>query len=88
MLLCFLAVLPQFVGDAGATRWQLAMLGAVNVTTEVVLHGAVGVLAGTVHSRTAHPGAASPRASSVVSHLAAAVYVILAAVVLVEVLVG
>lgn len=84
VILFFLAVLPQFMGDAQNAGWQLAMLGAVNVLTEVLLYGTIGVLAGAFHSRFRR----SRRAGAVLSYLAGAVYLVLAGVVLAEVLAG
>jgi len=80
VLLFFLAVLPQFTGDAANPTLQLAMLGAVNVLSEVLLYGAIGLMAGTFHARFT----GSPRAGAVLSRVAAAVYLGLAGVVVVE----
>lgn len=51
VMLFFLAVLPQFIGDAQNVKAQLSLLGAVNVLTEVVLYGGVGLVAGTFNVR-------------------------------------
>ncbi|MFC7490847.1 MULTISPECIES: LysE family translocator [unclassified Knoellia] len=80
LILFFLAVLPQFMGEAENAGMQLAMLGAVNVLAEVVLYGAIGLLAGAFHSRFI--GARG--ASAVLSHIAGAVYLVLAVVVVTE----
>lgn len=80
IMLFFLAVLPRFVGDAENTVVQLAMLGAVNVLTEVLLYGGIGMLAGGLHSRFG--GARG--ASAVLSYVAGAVYLALAIVILTE----
>lgn len=89
VILFFLAVLPQFIGGAqkfigGAQTVgaQLAMLGAVTVIIEVVLYGAIGVLAGAFHARFTN----SRRAGAVLNYIAATVYVALAGVVLTEVI--
>lgn len=82
IVLFYLAVLPQFVGEATSTSAQLAMLGAVNVASEVVLYGTIGVLAGTFHARFR----GSRRGSVVLSVLAGLVYLMLAVVILVELL--
>ncbi|MET7278871.1 LysE family translocator [Kribbella sp. NPDC005582] len=82
VILFFLAVLPQFMGDAENPRAQLALLGAVNVAMEVLLYGTIGVLAGAFHARFRRSG----RAGAVLNYLAAAVYVLLAGVVLAELL--
>lgn len=84
VLLFFLAVLPQFTGDATNTGLQLAMLGTVNVATEVVLYGTIGLVAGTLHTRFT----GSRRGGAALSYLAAAVYLVLAGVVLVELATG
>lgn len=82
VLLFFLAVLPQFLGDARSTAWQLAMLGVVNIAMEVTLYGAIGVLAGTFHARFARSG----RANAALTYLAGVVYLALAAVVVADLL--
>lgn len=84
VLLFFIAVLPQFMGDAQNAELQLAMLGAVNVSAEVLLYGAIGVLAGTFHAHSAGPG----KGAAALSYFAASVYLVLAGVVVAEVLVG
>lgn len=83
VILFFLAVLPQFVGGAQNVGLQLAMLGGVNVVTEVVLYGSIGVLAGVFHSRFEN----SRRGGAVLHYIAGCVYVVLAVVVVVQVLV-
>ncbi|WP_226346985.1 LysE family translocator [Agilicoccus flavus] len=80
LILVFLAVLPQFVGDARSLGAQLAMLGAVNVLMEVTLYGGIGVLAGTFHTRFR----GSRSAGVVLDYAAAAVYAVLAGVVAVD----
>lgn len=81
LILFFLAVLPRFTGAAGDTTAQLALLGAINVATEVVLYGAIGVLAGAFHTRfTARTGARTR-----LNQLAAAVYAVLACLIVVDV---
>ena len=82
VILFFLAVLPQFMGEAQNAGLQLAMLGAVNVLTEVLLYGTIGVLAGVFHSRFR----SSRKAGAVLNYIAGSVYVALAGVVLAEVL--
>ena len=84
VLLFFLAVLPQFMGVAQSAGLQLAMLGAVNVLSEVLLYGSIGVLAGAFHSRFM----GSRRAGAALSYLAGAVYVALAFVIAAELLGG
>lgn len=81
IVLFFLAVLPSFLGGADNTVAQLAMLGAVNVSTEVVLYGAIGTLAGTFHARFSR----SLGARSRLSHVSAIAYVVLAAVIVGEI---
>jgi len=82
VILFFLAVLPQFVGEAQSVDHQLAILGAATVVIEVVLYGSIGVLAGVFHSRSQN----SQRAGAVLHYIASGVYVVLAVVVLAEVL--
>jgi threonine/homoserine/homoserine lactone efflux protein len=82
VILFFLAVLPQFVGDAQNVDYQLAILGTVTVLIEVVLYGSIGVLAGFFHSRSQN----SRRAGAVLHYIASGVYVVLAVVVVAEVL--
>jgi threonine/homoserine/homoserine lactone efflux protein len=84
VLLFFLAVLPQFMGDAQDARLQLAMLGGVNVLAEAFLYGTIGMLAGAFHARFK----ASRRAGAVLSYIAGAVYMTLAGVVVAETLAG
>ncbi|MFG6444489.1 LysE family translocator [Microbacterium sp. P07] len=82
VMLFFLAVLPQFLGTAAQPTAQLAMLGTVNVLMEVVLYGAVGLMAGTLRARFAR----SKRAAPLLHYLAAGVYFILAVLVIAETL--
>lgn len=80
LTLFFLAILPRFTGHASNTTAQMALLGAVNVCTEFVLYGGIGVLAGT--SINASP--ASPKASATLNYLAATVYAALACIIIVS----
>jgi threonine/homoserine/homoserine lactone efflux protein len=80
VILFYLAVLPQFMGNAQHTELQLALLGAVSVGMEVLLYGAIGVGAGAFHTRFSE----SHRAGAVLHHIAAAVYLVLAVVILAE----
>nr|WP_042197848.1 LysE family translocator [Kibdelosporangium sp. MJ126-NF4]CEL22804.1 transmembrane amino acid efflux protein [Kibdelosporangium sp. MJ126-NF4] len=82
LILFFLAVLPQFMGHAENAGLQLAMLGAVNVLSEVSLYGTIGALAGAFHSRFS----GTPRAGAVLNYIAGTVYVVLAGVVAAEIL--
>jgi threonine/homoserine/homoserine lactone efflux protein len=84
VLLFFLAVLPQFVGDAQNTQLQLAMLGAVNVLSEVLLYGTIGMLAGGFHARFI----GSQGSGAALNYIASAVYLVLAGVVAAEALAG
>lgn len=84
LALFFLAVLPQFTGDAQSTGLQLAMLGAVNILAEVLIYGAVGVLAGGLHARLS----GSTTAGASLNYLAGCVYLALALVIAAEVLAG
>ncbi len=80
VILFFLAVLPQFVGDASNPTLQLAMLGVVNVLTELILYGAIGLLAGSFQARLI----GSKTATVALQYLSAAVYFGLAIFVLVD----
>lgn len=80
VMLFFVAVLPQFMGAAQNPRMQLALLSAVNVLTEVILYGAIGLMAGTFHARFAR----SPRSAALLNRLAGVVYLALAGIVLAE----
>lgn len=80
VILFFLAVLPQFVGRATSPGAQLALLGAVNVATEVVLYGGIGALAGTLQAKLGR----SRGAASLLARAAAVVYLALAVVVVID----
>lgn len=82
LILFFLAVLPQFMGRADNAGMQLALLGAVNVLAEVVLYGAIGLLAGAFHSRFI----GTRGAGAVLNYIAGGVYLVLAIVVVTELL--
>lgn len=82
VILFFLAVLPQFIGDSQNPTAQLAMLGAVNVFTEVALYGSIGALAGVFHSRFI----GNPTSHAVLNYIACAVYAALAVIILIEAL--
>lgn len=84
LALFFLSVLPGFVGRAENLTLQMLLLGAVNVACEVVLYGAIGLLAGTLQGRFAGRTGAHVR----MQYVAALVYVGLAVVILAEVLRG
>jgi threonine/homoserine/homoserine lactone efflux protein len=84
VILFFLAVLPQFMGNAQNAGLQLAMLGGVNVLLEVCLYGTIGVLAGGFHARFN----GSRTSGAVLNYVAGTVYVVLAGVVAAEVLTG
>ena len=82
IMLFFLAVLPGFLGGAQNTVAQFAMLAAVNVSSEMVLYGAIGVLAGGLHLRftRARTGTAA------LHYIAGAVYLGLAGIIAAEML--
>ncbi len=84
IMLFFLAVLPGFTGSAQSTVLQMAVLGAVNVATEVVLYGGIGVLAGGLRSRFR----GAPRASTALRRMTGAVYAALATVIAAGVFLG
>ncbi len=74
IILFFLAVLPQFIGSAENPGLQMAMLGAIDILMEIVLYGAIGVLAGSFHARVT----GATRATAVLNYVASAVYFVLA----------
>lgn len=80
LILFFLAVLPRFTGNASNITMQMALLGAVNVTTELMLYGTIGVLAGAFHARFTN----SRRAGAILNYVAATVYALLASFIVVE----
>jgi threonine/homoserine/homoserine lactone efflux protein len=82
IILFFLAVLPQFIGSADNPALQMAILGAINVLTEVILYGCIGVLAGFFHARLVD----SAKATTVLNYTACTVYVVLAGTIFGEVL--
>ncbi|MES9520523.1 LysE family translocator [Streptomyces capoamus] len=82
IILFFLAVLPQFIGDAENPGVQMAILGAIDVVMEVVLYGAVGMLAGFFHARLVD----STKATAVLNYTASTVYVLLAGTIFGEIL--
>lgn len=82
IILFFLAVLPQFMGNATNASLQLAMLGAVNVSTEVVLYGSIGMLAGVLHSRFT----GNRTSHAVLNYVACVVYAALAGAIVAEML--
>lgn len=84
IMLFFLAVLPQFLGSATNPNLQLAMLGAINVTTELVLYGTLGLCAGSLNSRFRANG----KAQMWINYLAGTVYVGLAVFIIVDILVN
>lgn len=77
VILFFLAVLPQFMGTAQNARLQLAMLGAVNIASEVVLYGAIGFLAGALHATFMR----SARSAAVLHYTAGIVYLALSCII-------
>lgn len=81
VLLFFLAVLPQFMGAARAPLLQLALLGIVNVLMELLLYGAIGVLAGYFNARLQN----SRGTTAVLHYLAVTVYLMLAIAVMAEI---
>lgn len=82
IILFYLAVLPQFTGNAENAELQMAVLGAVNVLMEVILYGCIGVLSGFFHARLT----GSAKATAVLNYIACVVYVVLAAVIVFEIL--
>ncbi|MFI9771287.1 LysE family translocator [Streptomyces sp. NPDC052415] len=84
IILFYLAVLPQFIGDAENPEVQMAMLGAINVLMEVLLYGAIGMLSGFFHARLT----GSTKTTAVLNYAACTVYVVLAVAITVEILLG
>lgn len=84
IILFYIAVLPQFMGGAESAGLQFAMLGAVNVAMEVLLYGAIGILAGSFNTRFQSSG----NGSAVLSYIAGTMYLVLAGVALVDVVDG
>ncbi|MEW2512854.1 LysE family translocator [Streptomyces sp. NPDC046870] len=82
IILFYLAVLPQFTGNAENAELQMLVLGAVNVLMEVILYGSIGVLSGFFHARLT----GSTKATAVLNYAACVVYVVLAVVIVFEVL--
>lgn len=81
IILFYVAVLPQFMGEAQSAGLQLALLGAVNVAMEVILYGAIGMLAGSFNVRFQ----GSDKGTSVLSYIAGAVYFVLAGIAIADV---
>ncbi|MFE5513463.1 LysE family translocator [Streptomyces sp. NPDC056529] len=82
VILFYLAVLPQFIGNAEDPELQMGVLGAINVLMEVVLYGCVGVLSGFFHARLT----GSAKATAVLNYVASGVYVVLAVAISAEIL--
>lgn len=84
IILFYVAVLPQFLGDAQNAGLQFAMLGAVNVAMEVILYGGIGILAGTFNVRFR----GSTKGAVTLSYIAGVMYIVLAAVAVADVMGG
>ncbi len=82
IILFFLAVLPQFIGDAENPGFQMALLGAINILMEVILYGCIGVMAGFFQARLT----GSTKATAVLNYIACTVYVVLAGAITGEIL--
>lgn len=82
IVLFFLAFLPQFIGDALNPALQLALLGGIDILIELILYGTVGVLAGVFHSHFE----GNPRTAKLLNCIACIVYLLLSAVVIVDLL--
>lgn len=80
LILFFLAFLPQFIGEAQSPALQMALLGGVDVLIELIIYGAVGLLAGVFHMRFAE----NRKATVLLNYIACAVYTLLAGVVIVD----
>ncbi len=77
IILFFLAVLPQFIGDAQSVVLQSTILGAIDIFLEFVLYGSIGIFAGVFQSKFM----ANARAQTVLNYVASGVYLTLAAVI-------
>lgn len=82
IILFFLAFLPQFIGDALSPALQLALLGIVDILIELILYGAVGVLAGVFHSHFEE----NSRIAMLLNCIACIVYLLLSAIVIIDLL--
>jgi threonine/homoserine/homoserine lactone efflux protein len=80
MMLFFLTFLPQFLGDTDHPVMQLAMLGIVYLVVGFVVDVSIGLSAGTVRDRILSSAKARRRLTVV----AAAVYLVLAVAVVIE----
>lgn len=83
LLLFFIALLPQFIGEASSPTLQLTLLSVIDIFIEFVLYGTVGLLAGSFQSRFAD----SAKGGRVLHYISAGVYFALATLVVVDLLV-
>ncbi|WP_147107792.1 LysE family translocator [Nesterenkonia populi] len=84
IMLFYVAVLPQFSGDAQNAGLQFAMLGAVNVAMEVILYGGIEIIAGIFNVRFR----GSSKGAVTLSYIAGSMYMVLAGVAVADVLGG
>lgn len=84
IILFYVAVLPQFLGEAQNAGLQFALLGTVNVAMEVILYGTIGLLAGTFHARFQ----GSSKGAATLSYIAGLMYLALAGVAVTDVMGG
>lgn len=83
IILFYLAVLPHFLGTATNSALQMTLLGAVNILSEVVLYGSLGLLAGVFHARFMR----ASNATFALNLVAATVYCLLAIVIVFDLVV-
>lgn len=83
LLLFFIALLPQFIGEASSPTLQLTLLSVIDILIEFVLYGTVGLFAGSFQSRFAD----SAKGGRVLHYISAGVYFALATLVVVDLLV-
>lgn len=83
LLLFFIALLPQFIGEASSPTLQLALLSVIDILIEFVLYGAVGLFAGSFQSRFAD----SSGGKKLLHYISACVYFALAIAVVVDLVV-
>lgn len=83
LLLFFIALLPQFIGEAASPTLQLALLSVIDILIEFVLYGTVGLFAGSFQSRFAD----SSKGGRLLHYISGGVYFALATLVVVDLLV-
>ena len=82
ILIFFAAVLPQFIGRAENLSAQMFFLGLVDAIVEVLLYGAIGILAGGASAKLVN----NSKASFWLNIIAAIVYLLIAIFIVFELL--